>query len=90
MGLEPNRREQLRQQSLAWEWVSRVLAICVVMVLPGLGGGWLDRRYGTGYWTLAGFAFGFLELQPSFCWCMRTAVEPKVLKYLRASVGSHW
>lgn len=61
MGLEPNRREELRQQSLALEWVSRVLAICVVMVLPGLGGGWLDRRYGTGYWTLVGFAFGFFS-----------------------------
>jgi|NOAtaT_7_FD_contig_21_8253476_length_323_multi_4_in_0_out_0_1 hypothetical protein len=61
MGLEPNRREELRQQSLAWDWVSRVLAICVVMVLPGLGGGWLDRRYGTGYWTLVGFAFGFFS-----------------------------
>lgn len=61
MGLEPNRREELRQQSLAWDWVSRVLAICVVMVLPGLGGGWLDRRYGTGSWTLVGFAFGFFS-----------------------------
>lgn len=61
MSLDPKRQEQLREQSLAWEWVSRVLAVCVVMVLPGLGGGWLDRRYGTEYWTLVGFAFGFLS-----------------------------
>ena len=59
MSLESDRRQQQRQQSLAMEWVSRVLAICVVMVLPGLGGGWLDRQLGTGYWTVIGFVFGF-------------------------------
>ena len=59
MSLESNSRQQQRQQSLAMEWVSRVLAICVVMVLPGLGGGWLDKRYGTGFWALVGFALGF-------------------------------
>jgi len=61
MNLESDRRDQQRQQSLAMEWVSRVLAICVVMVLPGLGGGWLDRRWGTSYWTLLGFLFGFVS-----------------------------
>lgn len=61
MGLEPNQRERLRQQSLAWEWVSRVLSICVVMVLPGLGGGWIDRQLGTEYWTLVGFVLGFFS-----------------------------
>ena len=59
MNLESDRRKQHRQQSLAMEWVSRVLSICVVMVLPGLGGGWLDRRWGTSYWTLLGFLLGF-------------------------------
>ena len=59
MSLESDRRQQQRQQSLAMEWVSRVLAICVVMVLPGLGGAWLDKRYGTGFWALAGFVLGF-------------------------------
>jgi F0F1-type ATP synthase assembly protein I len=56
---ESDRGDQQRQQSLALNWVSRVLAICVVMVLPGIGGGWLDRRFGTGYWTVIGFVFGF-------------------------------
>ena len=59
MSLESDRRDQQRQQSLAIDWVSRVLAICVVMVLPGLGGDWLDKRFGTSFWTLIGFAFGF-------------------------------
>jgi hypothetical protein len=61
MSLESDRRDQQRQQSQAMEWVSRVLAICVVMVLPGLGGGWLDKRYGTSFWTLSGFVFGFVS-----------------------------
>lgn len=28
------------------------------MVLPGLGGEWLDRRFGTNFLVLVGFAFG--------------------------------
>lgn len=59
MSPESDRRDQLRQQSLAVDWVSRVLAICVVMVLPGLGGDWLDRKFGTSFWALIGFACGF-------------------------------
>ncbi len=59
MSHESDRRDQQRQQSLALDWVSRVLAICVVMVLPGLGGDWLDRKFGTSFWALIGFAFGF-------------------------------
>lgn len=54
-------RESRRQQAIAWEWVSRVLAICVVMVLPGIGGDWIDKRFGTTWWALAGFAFGFIS-----------------------------
>lgn len=61
MSLEPNRRQLQRQQSLAMDWVSRVLAICVVMVLPGLGGAWLDKRFGMSCWTLVGFVLGFVS-----------------------------
>ena len=61
MNVDPKRQDHLREQSLALEWVSRVLAVCVVMVLPGLGGGWLDRRLGTGYWAPCGFVFGFVS-----------------------------
>ncbi len=61
MSPESDRRDQQRQQSLALDWVSRVLAICVVMVLPGLGGDWLDRKFGTSFWALIGFAFGFVS-----------------------------
>ncbi len=61
MNLESDRREQQRQQAFAWEWVSRVLSICVVMLLPGFGGRWLDQRLETDYWVIIGFAFGFFS-----------------------------
>lgn len=42
----------------AMEWASRVMAVVLVMVLPGLAGQWLDRRLGTGFLVFVGFAFG--------------------------------
>lgn len=44
--------------AIAMEWVSRIIAVALMMVLPGLGGQWLDNRLGTGFLALAGFAFG--------------------------------
>jgi hypothetical protein len=40
------------------EWVSRVLAICLEMVLPGLFGQWLDGKLGTRFLVLVGFGLG--------------------------------
>ncbi len=44
--------------ALAAEWVSRITTVSLEMVLPGLAGQWLDRRWGTGYLGLVGFAIG--------------------------------
>ena len=40
------------------EWASRIFAVVIVMVGPGLVGQWLDRRRGTGFLALIGFALG--------------------------------
>jgi hypothetical protein len=40
------------------EWAYRIFAAVVVMVGPGLAGQWLDRRWGTGFIGLIGFALG--------------------------------
>ncbi|HZZ70823.1 MAG TPA: AtpZ/AtpI family protein, partial [Pirellulales bacterium] len=40
------------------EWVSRIIAIALEMVLPGVMGGWLDKKFGTGFISLTGFALG--------------------------------
>jgi hypothetical protein len=44
--------------AVAMEWVSRILAVVFVMIGPGILGGWLDKRWGTGFLTLSGFAVG--------------------------------
>jgi uncharacterized membrane protein (DUF2068 family) len=44
--------------AIAHEWVSRVTTIVGVMLLPGFVGLWLDKRWGTNYLTLSGFAVG--------------------------------
>ena len=33
--------------------------VVLEMVLPGLGGHWLDQRWETNYWAVAGFGLGF-------------------------------
>lgn len=47
--------------SEAMTWVSRVLAVAAMMVLPGLGGQWLDKRWGTGFLGAVGFIFGLVS-----------------------------
>jgi hypothetical protein len=42
----------------AMEWVSRIITVALEMVLPGLAGGWLDKRWGTSFLALVGFALG--------------------------------
>jgi uncharacterized protein YqgC (DUF456 family) len=42
-------------------WVSRILAVAVVMVLPGLAGLWLDKRWGVSFLGLAGFVIGLIS-----------------------------
>lgn len=42
----------------AMEWVSRIITVALIMVLPGVGGQWLDARWGTGFIGLMGFALG--------------------------------
>ncbi|MEX1097867.1 MAG: AtpZ/AtpI family protein, partial [Planctomycetales bacterium] len=44
--------------AIAMDWVSRVFSVALIMVLPGLGGQWLDKRWGTNFLALAGFALG--------------------------------
>lgn len=45
--------------SLAIEWVARITAVSLLMFLPGVAGQWLDGRFGTSFFTLVGFGFGF-------------------------------
>ena len=44
----------------AMEWVARITAAALMMVLPGLGGQWIDRRLGWSVFTLLGFLIGLV------------------------------
>ena len=44
----------------AYAWASRIVSICLEMVVPGLVGLWIDRSLGTKVlFTFAGFGLGF-------------------------------
>lgn len=47
--------------AVAMQWVARVFAASAVMVLPGVGGAWLDGRWGTGFLGPAGFVVGLIS-----------------------------
>jgi|GEM_PF-911416 len=42
----------------AMTWVSRITTVCLEMVLPAVGGVWLDERYGTSFWVVVGVLVG--------------------------------
>ena len=44
----------------AFRWLSRIAAVVTLMVAPGLGGYWLDERWGTNFLGLVGFAVGLV------------------------------
>lgn len=45
--------------ALASQWVARIFAISLLMILPGVAGQWLDVRLGTKFLALLGFGLGF-------------------------------
>jgi hypothetical protein len=44
----------------AMEWVARITTVAVMMVMPGVGGWWLDGRLGTTYFVAIGFGLGLV------------------------------
>lgn len=46
--------------ALAMEWVAKITTVALEMMLPAVGGGYLDRRFGTNYWALVGVVLGFV------------------------------
>jgi hypothetical protein len=43
---------------VALEWVAKVTTVALEMVVPGIVGAWLDKRFGTTFITLLGLALG--------------------------------
>lgn len=44
----------------AMNWVSRIITVALMTLLPILGGRWLDGKRATDHWGLVGLAVGLL------------------------------
>ncbi len=44
----------------AMEWVTKITTVGLEMVLPAIGGAYLDKRIGTTYWALVGVVLGMV------------------------------
>jgi hypothetical protein len=42
----------------AARWVSIVITVVSIMILPGVAGLWADRRWGANFWAIVGFGVG--------------------------------
>ena len=53
--------DQRSPTAVAYQWASRIITVSIEMVLPGLAGYWLDRRFGViPLFTVAGFGVGLV------------------------------
>ena len=55
---EPEEEYKLSPMAAAMQWTSRITTVSMEMVLPGLGGLWLDQHWGTQFIAPLGFVFG--------------------------------
>jgi F0F1-type ATP synthase assembly protein I len=53
-------RPSLDPLGLAMDWVTKITMVALEMVLPALGGYWLDKRNGTSYWAIMGVVVGLV------------------------------
>ncbi len=44
----------------AMEWVAKITTVGLMMVLPAVGGKYLDTRLGTNHWGVAGLVVGMV------------------------------
>ena len=44
----------------AMEWVTKITTVGLEMVLPAVGGAYLDKQVGTTYWALVGAMLGMV------------------------------
>jgi hypothetical protein len=57
---DPGEESRGRAMSEAFNWVGRVVAVAVEMVLPGVAGSWLDGVWGTAFLAPLGFVLGLV------------------------------
>ena len=68
-------QDQRSPMAQAAEWVSRITTVALEMVLPGILGSWLDKRWDTGFLGLVGFALGVTLGTWHLIWMTKTAAN---------------
>jgi hypothetical protein len=61
----------------AFGWAGRIMAVGLTMVLPGIGGRWLDSRLGTGFCEPIGFVLGFVAGLTALVWLAGSTPPPQ-------------
>lgn len=64
----------------AMEWVAKITTVGLLMVLPAVGGQYLDSRLGTSYWTLIGLCVGVVAGIVHLLQITRPPPKPPVAK----------
>ena len=73
--------------ALAMEWVAKITTVALEMFLPAVGGGYLDRRWGTNYWALVGLVVGFVVGLWHLLQMTRSANQPRGKSHDEESSG---
>jgi F0F1-type ATP synthase assembly protein I len=53
-------RPSLEPLAVAMQWVAKITTVALEMMLPAVGGSYLDRRFGTQCWALIGLVVGMV------------------------------
>jgi hypothetical protein len=67
--------------ALAMQWVARIFAAALMMFLPGVGGQWLDRQWGTGFIGPAGFVLGVIGGMTYLIAATKSASSPRKISF---------
>jgi len=67
--------------ALGLEWATKITTVALEMVLPAIGGGYLDKRLGTSYWALIGVVVGMVVGMWHLLVMTRTKHVPKKRKH---------
>lgn len=65
---DPKLPEVISPVGEGFTWVARITAVGLGMALPAVAGSWLDRRFDTGFFALAGLVVG---LATALAWIVR-------------------
>lgn len=64
------------QASMATQWLSRTIAIVILMIAPCYAGYLVDQRNGTKFWSIVGIFLGMLAMTSVFLVMAKQMIPP--------------